>query len=143
MGVCKFLPVFCPFFCDSARFLWFWSFRTVFAMLKSKILTIKWMIKRHEGWSERQKIRAPVFFSKSVNFARFSPVFLLKKCPFFTRLFWEKAPYEELATLIFLLCLICLLCDDFVWWTILLKIKIKFYDALMRKKWFEIFTDAK
>ena len=33
------------------------------------------------------------------NFARFLPVFLLKKCPFFARFFIIFSPFEEIATL--------------------------------------------
>ena len=34
------------------------------------------------------------------NFARFLPVFLLKKCPFFARFFIKFSPFEEMGTLL-------------------------------------------
>ena len=39
------------------------------------------------------------FFPKMLISPAYCPFFLLKKRPFFARFFWEKAPYEELATL--------------------------------------------
>ena len=51
------------------------------------------------GMGLKKKQKAPVFFMKIYNFARFSPVFLLKKRPFFARFFIKWFPFEEIATL--------------------------------------------
>ena len=51
------------------------------------------------GMGLKKKQKEPVFFMKIYNFARFSPVFLLKKSPFFARFFIKWSPFEEIATL--------------------------------------------
>ena len=41
------------------------------------------------------------FFLKNFNFAHFSPVFKLKKCPFFARFFLKMSLFEEFFTLFY------------------------------------------
>jgi len=49
------------------------------------------------GYKKTRK--RPFFFMTFFNFARFLPVFLLKKRPFFARFFIKLSPFEELVTL--------------------------------------------
>ena len=51
------------------------------------------------GYKKTRK--RPFFFMTFFNFARFLPVFLLKKRPFFARFFIKLSPFEELVTLVY------------------------------------------